>query len=162
MSKKIDITGKRFGKLTAVKFSYTEKNKYYWDFKCDCGGETTLRTDYVKSGRVKSCGCLNKEQLESHRNKEKLLKATKRDCYKNTKICILESKLRCTNKSGHKGIYWDKDTKKWRAALTIQGKRYQLGRYNELKDAIQARKEAEEQYFKPIIEEYKNGGQINE
>lgn len=48
----IDITGKRFGRLTAIK-----KVKHAsWLCKCDCGNEVTLC--YSQLGAVKSCGCL--------------------------------------------------------------------------------------------------------
>lgn len=162
MGKIIDLRGRKFGRLTVVEFSHANRTKYYWKFKCDCGNEIITRADAVKNGRVKSCGCLNEEQLRSYKNKEKLLRAAKMDCYKNTKICTLKSKLGSTNKSGYKGVYWDESHKKWRAQINIQGKRYHLGRHSRLEDAIKARREAEEKYFKPLIEEYENGGQINE
>lgn len=58
-----DLTGKKFGKLTAIQFSHKNKNrKTYWVFECECGNIKVLRTDTVKSGKVKSCGCIKKEQ----------------------------------------------------------------------------------------------------
>lgn len=42
------------------------------------------------------------------------------------------------NKSGFKGIYWDKTRKLWRARINFNKKEIYLGRYKELKDAIQA------------------------
>ena len=57
-----DYTGQKFGKLTAIEFSHI--NKYtFWKFKCGCGKEKIIRADVVKGGRVRSCGCLNKEKL---------------------------------------------------------------------------------------------------
>src|SRR3990167_3498600 len=46
------------------------------------------------------------------------------------------------NKSGYKGIYWEKFTNKWRAEIKINYKKIGLGRFLNLKDAILARKEA--------------------
>ena len=51
-----DITGQKFGKLTAIKFDHKEKdNRYCWLFKCDCGGEIVARKSAVMGGQVKSC-----------------------------------------------------------------------------------------------------------
>ena len=34
----IGITGKRFGKLVALRNTYEKKHFYYiWEFECDCG-----------------------------------------------------------------------------------------------------------------------------
>ena len=52
------------------------------------------------------------------------------------------STLRKTNKSGFNGISWCKDTKSWRASITVNGKNINLGRYKYLDDAIIIRKEA--------------------
>ena len=58
MSKKIDITGEKFGKLTAIKFFKRENNKTYWLFKCDCGKECFLNIHSVRTNQTRSCGCL--------------------------------------------------------------------------------------------------------
>lgn len=66
-----DITGQRFGRLVALNFSHKDKNrKTYWDFQCDCGNIKTLRTDQVKNGNIKSCGCLKKEQDNINLNRK--------------------------------------------------------------------------------------------
>ena len=48
-----------------------------------------------------------------------------------------------TNKSGHKGVSWHKQLSKWRANIRCNGKWYHLGTFNEIDDAIMARKSAE-------------------
>lgn len=58
-----DLTGRTFGKLTALNFSHKDRNrKTYWDFRCECGEIKTLRSDGVKAGRIQSCGCLKVAQ----------------------------------------------------------------------------------------------------
>lgn len=58
-----DISGKRFGRLVALKLSEKRSGrKTYWECRCDCGNIKTVRTDSLKSGLIKSCGCLKKEQ----------------------------------------------------------------------------------------------------
>ena len=50
--------GERNALLVAVRFSHRDKwAANYWLFKCDCGEETFQRPDFVKRGRVVSCGC---------------------------------------------------------------------------------------------------------
>lgn len=60
-----NITGQKFGRLTAVKFNHSKVGKnnahQYWFFKCDCGNYHITRKDAVLSGACKSCGCLCKE-----------------------------------------------------------------------------------------------------
>lgn len=51
------------------------------------------------------------------------------------------------NKSGVKGVCFDKQTGKWRAIIKVNFKQLNLGRYADLQEAIAARKTAEQQYF---------------
>ena len=55
-----DITGRRFGKLTAVSrvgFSPITRMAV-WLCKCDCGNWKQARQNNLKRGRTKSCGCI--------------------------------------------------------------------------------------------------------
>lgn len=61
MSKLIDLTGQRFAKLTVIKRAENYKHGIVaWECLCDCGNTTVVRSGNLKSGAVKSCGCLNK------------------------------------------------------------------------------------------------------
>lgn len=51
-------------------------------------------------------------------------------------------RLRSDNKSGYKGVNFDKQTGKWRARIKFNNKEYSLGRHNKLEDAVKARKAA--------------------
>ena len=67
-SKKIvDLTGKRFGKLTVIEKTKSKYNKVTWKCKCDCGNITEVISDALKSGNTKSCGCLQTEDLSGQR-----------------------------------------------------------------------------------------------
>lgn len=58
---KVDITGRRYGKLVAIELDCSKNaRKPYWICKCDCGNIKSIRKDCL--GKVKSCGCLKKEQ----------------------------------------------------------------------------------------------------
>ena len=62
----IDITGQRFGRLTAIKLIPKEERTWSnkeraWLCKCDCGNEIIVRQRSLRSARMtKSCGCLRK------------------------------------------------------------------------------------------------------
>lgn len=60
MNKK-DISGKKFGKLTAIKFSHINNDNHYWIFKCRCGNNKAILRSHVTSGKTKSCGCFKIE-----------------------------------------------------------------------------------------------------
>lgn len=70
----LDITGKKFFRLTAIKFSHRDKSgNHYWLFKCKCGNEKLISKSCAISGHSKSCGCLHKELVVQ---KNKILKTT--------------------------------------------------------------------------------------
>lgn len=67
---KIDLTGKRFGRLTVIKevsphYSKSGVRMRMWECKCDCGNNRILSTSNITNGNTKSCGCLKKELLLS-------------------------------------------------------------------------------------------------
>ncbi len=57
MNKK-DITGQKFGKLTALKpVGLNKHNQVLWLCQCECGNTTTVITSNLLKGKTKSCGC---------------------------------------------------------------------------------------------------------
>lgn len=70
MGKTEDITGQKFGRLTAVRIDHQEKDyRYCWLFKCDCGGEIVARKSDVVGGRVKFCNKCKYEKQTKHAKK---------------------------------------------------------------------------------------------
>ena len=70
MFKAKDLTGQKFGRLTAIEQrGYTAKNKHgtryaAWYCKCDCGNYCEMSTNVLTRKRNNhSCGCLAKEHL---------------------------------------------------------------------------------------------------
>lgn len=55
-----DITGQRFGRLTAIK-RIEGKKPTYWLCECDCGNRKEIQLNNLTTGNSKSCGCLSKE-----------------------------------------------------------------------------------------------------
>lgn len=64
-----DLTGKRFNRLVVLErdYDYPIKKQLksktpYWKCQCDCGNITVVSRIALVAGRIKSCGCLKKEQ----------------------------------------------------------------------------------------------------
>lgn len=62
MGRPKDITGQRFGRLTAIKPTprRSQSKNVIWKFLCDCGNIHYASVSNVISGSVKSCGCAKK------------------------------------------------------------------------------------------------------
>jgi hypothetical protein len=52
-----DITGQKFGKLTAVQYV---PSRVRWKCRCDCGKETMALAYNLRAGLSKSCGCASR------------------------------------------------------------------------------------------------------
>jgi hypothetical protein len=65
--KTADMLGKRFGRLVVTRISELRKASggVYWECVCDCGNKATIRGDSMRSGAIRSCGCLHKETASS-------------------------------------------------------------------------------------------------
>ncbi len=65
-----DVTGHRFGRLTAVRFLGNRRvgsqSKRFWLMRCDCGAERELAYSAFASGATASCGCLLRETITKH------------------------------------------------------------------------------------------------
>lgn len=137
-----DITGKTYGKLTAIKYVRTVKHKAIWSCKCECGKDVEVAYSDLASGNTTSCGCVSianlKDMYVAGTNINKLLKP----------------KLRRTNTSGVTGVSYNKKQSKWEAEIVFRKVRYKLGRYNNKEDAIMARKTAEDNLYGDFLEWY--------
>lgn len=57
-----DLTGHRFGRLTAVKRGENDRQGHaMWECKCDCGATSLVVAAALRRGNSKSCGCRRKE-----------------------------------------------------------------------------------------------------
>lgn len=67
MSKFIDLTGQKFGRLTVIKRAPNAKNgQTMYLCQCECGKYSTVTGVQLRSGHTKSCGCLRKDLLTTH------------------------------------------------------------------------------------------------
>lgn len=62
--KETDITGRRFGRLTALyRDGWSNGWQAMWVCRCDCGKVVRVHKNNIMSGRTRSCGCLQRELL---------------------------------------------------------------------------------------------------
>lgn len=55
-------SGDRFGRLVAIKqVNNNSLGQTCWLCKCDCGKETIVTSNHLRTGHTTSCGCYNKE-----------------------------------------------------------------------------------------------------
>lgn len=66
MSKKIEMaTGRKFGRLALVaEKGKTKSGEVIWECLCACGNIKKVPGSALRSDRVRSCGCLNKETAQ--------------------------------------------------------------------------------------------------
>lgn len=57
----IDLTNSKFGRLTVLSRDnsmHGKSKRVWWNCLCDCGNTISTTADRLRSGQVKSCGCL--------------------------------------------------------------------------------------------------------
>lgn len=62
----IDISGKKFGRLTAVRPVGSAHAGVLWERVCDCGNKVVERGADLRNGSVKSCGCARSDYLRAN------------------------------------------------------------------------------------------------
>lgn len=90
-----DLSGRRFGRLTALSYVYrSDIGHVYWRCRCDCGNEVTIRANSLLRGDTTSCGCYLREH-----NREL---NTKHGMYGTSLYHVWTSmKQRCNNSKDH-------------------------------------------------------------
>lgn len=61
MAAALDLTGKKFGKLTALRRLPNQGRRTIWECECECGNIVPVRTENLRSGHTTSCGCKVRE-----------------------------------------------------------------------------------------------------
>ena len=78
-----------------------------------------------------------------------------------TRLDYLSDKVTSQNTTGVRGVSYRSKNGKYRAYIYFKNKRIELGEYTKLEDAAKARKNAEEIYYKPILEKYNKIDKLN-
>lgn len=87
MSTRKDMTGQKFGRLTVIKYVYSDKHhNAVWQCQCKCGNIVEVRGDMLRNGNTKSCGCLCTTHHKSNTRLYHTWQQAKDRCYnKNNK-----------------------------------------------------------------------------
>ena len=209
-----NLTGLKFGSLTVLSRAPNKDGRVCWHCKCDCGNEVTVRSNVLRSGKAKSCGCIQHrgttnlnltgmkigmltviEPLDSRDDKGSVIWLCKCECGKektysadalmhggivscgcyrenvlpnllNSRLhridgtcleTLLRKKARSDSKTGIVGVHLTKNGS-YTVSITLKGKRYYLGTYKELEDAINARSRGEELHRQFIDQYYAEHG----
>ena len=123
--------GKQFGNLTVAAYDGRRGGKHYWRCLCKCGKEAIVCQSNLKSSHTRSCGCLS-----DPRNTRHFVEGT---CIES----IRSRKVSASNKSGIRGVYFNRRSGRWIAQITFQGHTRYLGSFESLEEAAQVRKKAE-------------------
>lgn len=57
-SKVVDLTGKKFGKLTVIERVGSRNGRSVWKCLCDCGNYIETYASYLTTNDTRSCGCV--------------------------------------------------------------------------------------------------------
>lgn len=137
-----NTVGQRFGNLVVLE----ELGNGRVLCQCDCGKSKNINKGHLLNGDITSCGCVQKSRPA---------KAKEGYLVNNTYIATIRSgKPSKRSTTGIKGVYWSKTKNKYQAAIRCQGINHELGYFNSLAEAVAARVEAEEKYFKPLIDDF--------
>jgi hypothetical protein len=98
MTKRIDLVGQKFSRLTVISFDHTDKHGFaIWLCECECEKQTKSLVAGVslRKGHTKSCGCLKEEisriKSTKHGKSRSRLYNIYIDIYK--RCCIPENKF---------------------------------------------------------------------
>ena len=143
----IDITERKFDRLTA-KYPLPQrdhKGGVIWHCVCECGNELDVPYSWLVYSNMRSCGCWKRERESKLPELLTPISGTSIDAIKSKKI-------RADSTTGVTGVYLQKG--KYVAKIVFQSKQYQLGKFDDIDDAIKARKEAEELLFDGSVVHY--------
>jgi len=66
-----DLTGQKFGKLTALQYMGQKQGSAIWQCRCDCGRICVRNRVHFYNAKTPSCGCAN--MLDGVKKREKVL-----------------------------------------------------------------------------------------
>lgn len=149
-----DHTGERHGGLCVIGRAGEDlgEAKTLWRCHCDyCGRDTEISGHYLRT--YTSCGCQSRARAEQGKQ---IFKSRHVGGTAIGSISPGRAPNR-NNRSGHLGVCEKRVGGKsvgWCATITFKGKRYHLGLFQEIEEAISARKRAEKELFGNFLKWY--------
>lgn len=151
LTKKNKLIGQKIGMLIVLEKTNKrdKRTRVLYKCQCECGNIVYYNSSDLKQNV--SCGCWRK----SRGRIDKMLKTMQ--YVEKTSISLIKKKtINSNNTSGFRGVSYDNARNKWRAYIRLQYKTKHLGRFNTFEQAVNARLEAEDIYYRPIIDKYSN------
>lgn len=172
-----NLVGERFGKLTVLEKLPEKEDRYAtWRCKCDCGGEIVVNTKRLLRGTITNCGCIPKKnacfgtELELSEDalvhghyvscgcqKQEIQESIPEQLTFVDGTCLEwldKRKHRVDNTSGFRGVKQTKNGK-WKAMIGLQSRRYYLGTFATMSEAVAVRLEAEQLLHDGLVEAYR-------
>lgn len=147
---KDNLTGRTFGRLTVLApiDVIVDRGRTLYECRCECGKTVITRRDNLLSGDTRSCGCL---KFEITKERTPRMRSVNLKNGTNTGR-IKDNSIQRNNTSGVRGVSLHKKAGKWSVRIQVSGRAISLGYTSDLEEAKQMRKEAEEKYFKPLLD----------
>ncbi len=126
------VDDKDFGVLSRLKWYFNSGYAVRWGgYKGDKRFRLRMARIILKAKKGEICDHINGNTIDNRRS--------------NLRICRQSENMRNRKKnknstSGIKGVTWDKESKSWRAQIQVNGKKVNVGRFKNLKDATRAHK----------------------
>lgn len=143
----IDYTGQKLYELTALE----RVRGGEWRFRCSCGNEIVARFANVKAGKIQSCGHI----LQSVAHK-KVEEDNVFEHYDGTLVIKLRHIMSSPTVHGIREIHMNNGQTVYKVRLVLRKKEIYIGTYTTRTEAEKARRDAEEKYYLPIIEQFDN------
>lgn len=104
MAPLVDLSGKRFGRLSVTRKGATKGGKAHWLCVCECGHEVIVSGDSLRAGRTKSCGCIRRENTSKMFSKHRKLHTSAYSAWQNMMSRCNNSNRRDYDNYGGRGI----------------------------------------------------------
>jgi hypothetical protein len=105
--KSIDLTGKRYGRLTVINREAETGDRFghrKWVCRCDCGLIVALPRSDITTGHTRSCGCLRRELATRNATRHGLCETTEYTCWRNMHARCYNPKAKGFHNYGGRGI----------------------------------------------------------
>ena len=159
---KDDLRGKQFGELTVIEPDNSQpRHSKHWICKCNCGKTVSVERKHLLDGTTKSCGHGKRQSGLDHYEDNFKGMRDRQDKYHTNLEVIRNQKMQPNNTSGVKGVGYHKGRNEWRARVQVNGKELTKWFKNK-EDAIEWRKQAEDKYYKPMIDRAIKAGDLKE
>ena len=128
MSKLIDMTGQKIGRLLVLERAENDKDgKAMWKCRCDCGNDCVVLGAYLRNGNTKSCGCLWYDSIKASITKYGEYYTRLRHIWQGIKTRCYNKNEKFYNYYGGKGV---KLCEEWKDFMTFKKWAIEIG-YND-------------------------------